>query len=68
MTERHPLQRYWLVLGSVVFLIPASHLLRFFAQRSDSWWTSKALSVPLGDTSDRVEIYVREGLLQLEGS
>ena len=64
MDATHPLRRYWLVLGSAVFLIPASHLLRFFVQRSDIWWTPKGLSVPLVDTSDRVEIYVRDGLLQ----
>lgn len=55
---------YWLALGFAFFLIPASQLFRFFVQRSDIWWTPRTLSVPLADTSDRVEIYVRDGLLQ----
>ena len=53
-----------LVLGIVVLLIPASHLFRFFTQRSDIWWTPKALAVPLAESTDRVEIYVHEQPLQ----
>ena len=57
-------RKFWLVFGIVIFLIPASHLFRFFTQRSDIWWTPKALSVPLLESSDRVEIYVHSELLQ----
>jgi hypothetical protein len=52
------------VLGIVVLLIPASHLLPFFTRRPDIWWTPKALAVPLVESSDRVEIYVHGRLLQ----
>lgn len=57
-------RKLWLALGIVVLLIPASHLFRFFTQRSDIWWTPKALAVPLAETTDRVEIYVQEQPLQ----
>jgi hypothetical protein len=55
---------FWLIFGITIFLIPASHLFRFFTQRADIWWTPKALSVPLLESSDRVRIYVRGELLQ----
>jgi len=57
-------RKLWLVLGIVVLLIPASHLFRFLTQRSDIWWTPKALAVPLAESTDRVEIYVQEQPLQ----
>lgn len=57
-------RKFWLIFGIAVFLIPGSHLFRFFTQRSDIWWTPKALSIPLMESSDRVEIYVRDELLQ----
>ena len=64
MTPPTDVRRFWLVFGIAIFLIPASHLFRFFTQRSDIWWTPKALSVPLLDSSDRVQIYVRGELLR----
>jgi hypothetical protein len=57
-------RKFWLVLGITVLLIPASHLFRFFTQRSDIWWTPKPLAVPLAESTDRVEIYVQGELLQ----
>ncbi len=57
-------RRFWLVFGIAILLIPASHLLRFFSQRSDIWWTPKPLAVPLAESTDRVEIYMRGELLQ----
>jgi hypothetical protein len=53
-----------MVLGVVALLMPVSHLLGFFTQRSDIWWTPKELAVPLVESGDRVEIFVRDQLLQ----
>jgi hypothetical protein len=64
MTPPTQVRRFWLIFGIAIFLIPASHLFRFFTQRSDIWWTPKALSVPLLESSDRVQIHVRGELLQ----
>jgi hypothetical protein len=62
-TDAHA-RKVWPVLGIVVLLIPASQLFRFFTQRSDIWWTPKPLAMPLAESTDRVEIYVRGELLQ----
>jgi hypothetical protein len=64
MTAEARARRLWMVLGVVFLLIPAAHLFRFFTQRSDIWWTPKPLAVPLAESADRVEIYVRGQLLQ----
>jgi hypothetical protein len=53
-----------LVFGGMIFLLSALHLVGFFVQPSDIWWTPKALSVPLANASDRVEIYVHDAALQ----
>ncbi len=64
MTAEARARRLWMVFGIVFLLIPASHLFRFFTQRSDIWWTPKPLAVPLAESLDRAEIYVRGQLLQ----
>jgi hypothetical protein len=64
MTADPHSRRLWLALGVVSLLVPASHLLRFFTQRSDIWWTPRAHAVPLAESADRVEIYVQGQLLQ----
>ncbi len=51
---------YLLLFGGIFLVMSGLHLLRFFAQPRDIWWTPKGLSVPLADASDRVEVYVRE--------
>ena len=53
-----------LVFGSMIFLLSALHLISFFVQPSDIWWTPKTLSVPLANASDRVEIYVHDTPLE----
>ena len=53
-----------LVFGGMIFLLSAVHLISFFVQPSDIWWTPKTLSVPLAYASDRVEIYIHEVPLQ----
>ena len=57
-------RRYLLIFGGVFFLMSALQLVRFFNQPADIWWTPKALGLPLADTSDRVEVYVRGVALQ----
>lgn len=64
MTPGNRSRIYLVVFGGMIFLLSALHLITFFAQPSDIWWTPKALSVPLADASDRVEVYVREASLQ----
>jgi hypothetical protein len=60
VTPRYRSRNYMLVFGGMIFLLSALHLISFFVQRSDIWWTPKTLSVPLADASDRVEIYVHD--------
>jgi hypothetical protein len=64
MTAEARARKFWLTFGIVILAIPASHVFRFFTQRSDIWWTPKALAVPLAESADRVEIYVQGQLLQ----
>ena len=52
-------RKYLLIFGGVFFLMSALQLVTFFNQPADIWWTPKALGLPLADTSDRVEVYVR---------
>lgn len=60
MTPRDLSRTYLLVFGGIFFVMSALHVVRFLGQPRDIWWTPKALSVPLADASDRVEVYVRE--------
>ena len=59
---------FFSVLGFVLFFLAAVPLYRELSQRSDIWWTPRAMLVPLPDSKDRMEIYVRgeslEKLLQ----
>ncbi len=64
MTPNRRSRIYFLAFGSTILLLSALQLVTFFAQPSDIWWTPKALSVPLADASDRVEVYVRDAPLQ----
>lgn len=64
MTPNRRSRIYLLAFGSMILLLSALQLVTFFAQSSDIWWTPKALSVPLADASDRVEVYVRDAPLQ----
>ncbi len=60
MVSREHSRTYRLLFGGIFLLLSGLHLLRFFAQPSDIWWTPQELSVPLAEASDRVEVYVRE--------
>jgi hypothetical protein len=53
-------RKYLLIFGGILLLTSAVQLARFFDQPADIWWTPKALGLPLADTSDRVEVYVRD--------
>lgn len=64
MTATASARRPWLMFGGLVFLLAASHVVRLSTQSPDIWWTPKPLAVPLAESADRVEIYVRGGLLQ----
>lgn len=46
-------------LSLASFAIAAVPLYGELSRRSDIWWTPHAMLVPLGKSSDRVEIYVR---------
>jgi hypothetical protein len=58
------LRTFLLIFGGVFVLMSALPIVRFLNQRADIWWTPKALGLPLAETSDRVEIYVRDVALQ----
>ena len=54
------LRAFLLMFGGIFFLMSALQLVRYFNQRADIWWTPRDLALPLADTSDRVEVYVRD--------
>ncbi len=54
------LRTFLLIFGGVFLLMSALQVVRFFNQPADIWWTPKVLSLPLADTTDRVEVYVRD--------
>lgn len=54
----------FLILGSIFFLVSVLHLIRFFRQPDDIWWTHTTMRVPLRESRDRVEIYAAGVLLQ----
>jgi len=50
-------------LLGVLFLMAALPLLRAFSQREDIWWTPKPMALPLSESQDRVQIFVRDQAL-----
>lgn len=64
MTQVARLRTFLLIFGGVFVLMSALPIVRFLNQPADIWWTPKALGLPLAETSDRVEIYVRDVALQ----
>jgi len=50
---------FFSILNLALFLVAAAPLYRELSQPSDIWWTPYAMRVPLADSKDRVEIYVR---------
>ena len=58
------LRTFLLIFGGAFFVLSALQIVRFLNQPADIWWTPKVLGLPLADTSDRVEVYVRDVALQ----
>ena len=58
------LRTFLLIFGGAFFVLSALQIVRFLSQPADIWWTPKVLGLPLADTSDRVEVYVRDVALQ----
>ena len=54
------LRTFLLIFGGAFFVLSALQIVRFLNQPADIWWTPKVLGLPLADTSDRVEVYVRD--------
>jgi hypothetical protein len=52
------LRLFYSGLTLALLLIPAVALYSELAKRSDIWWTPPAMASTLGDSRDRVEIYV----------
>ncbi len=50
---------FFATLGLIVLFGAAMPLYRELSQRSDIWWTPHTMLVPLADSEDRVEVYVR---------
>jgi len=46
-------------MSVTLFVVAALPIYRELSQRRDIWWTPFAMLVPLAETTDRVEIYVR---------
>jgi hypothetical protein len=46
-------------LTAALLLIPTLAIYRELATRPDIWWTPQAMLIPLTESRDRVEIYVR---------
>jgi hypothetical protein len=44
---------------AALFLIPAVALYSELSRRTDIWWTPRTLLVPLAESADRAEVYVR---------
>jgi hypothetical protein len=44
---------------AVVLYFSAGHLYRFSKERSDIWWTPKAIGIPLEASHHRVRVYLR---------
>lgn len=56
---------WYLVIFGAAFLLPAAgQIVRFSLTRDDIWWTPRGTFVSLGESRDRVEVYVRGVLLQ----
>lgn len=53
-------RKYLLIFGGVFFLMSGLQLVRFSTQRADIWWTPMELRLPLAETKDRVEVYLRD--------
>jgi len=46
-------------MSVTLFFVAAVPLYQELSRRSDIWWTPRAMLVPLAESADRVEIYIR---------
>jgi len=53
------IRNFFVGLGLIFLYGAAAPLYHELTQRNDIWWTPMPLLVPLGESSDRVEVYVR---------
>jgi hypothetical protein len=49
---------YSFIFAGMLLALSVPRLVGFLSERDDIWWTPKAMAVPLGESRDRVEIYV----------
>ena len=49
----------FLTMSATLFFVAAVPLGAEFSRRGDIWWTPQTMLVPLAESADRVEIYVR---------
>ena len=54
-----PRIRLFSILSISLFFVAAVPLYQELSRRDDIWWTPYTMLVPLADSKDRVEIYVR---------
>ena len=52
------LRMFYSGLTLIALILPALFVYRALATRSDIWWTPLPLAATLGDSGDRIEIYV----------
>jgi hypothetical protein len=64
MPTRDHWRLFLLTFGSIFFVMSVVQLVRFFRQPADIWWTPTTMRMPLGESRDRVQIYVAGVLLQ----
>jgi hypothetical protein len=53
------LRRLYATFSVTFFLISALPIFRELSRRRDIWWTPFSMLVPLADSKDRAEVYVR---------
>jgi hypothetical protein len=59
MAFARPMLVISVVTSCTLLLTSVPRLVGFLNQRSDIWWTPATMAVPLAESGDRVEIYVR---------
>ncbi len=59
MAFARPMLVISIVTSCTLLLTSVPRLVGYLTQRSDIWWTPATMAVPLAESGDRVEIYVR---------
>src|SRR5262245_56436876 len=58
------MRRYLFYWGGIILLLSTVNLIRAWRQPSDIWWTPMKLAVPLAESRDRVQIFIRDEPLE----